>query len=105
MGIAVELIRACRQKAEQMTKRELASDVATAPRFADCIASLGIHLVGIICHPYENLSKVARLSQPSHLPETLRISHPFMFRRWREAEHPLRPQMLSLTPIIPSHAP
>jgi len=28
-----------RQQAEQMTRQELASDVAAAPRFADCIAS------------------------------------------------------------------
>jgi hypothetical protein len=40
------------QKAEQMMRRELASDMAAAPRFADVITSLGIHLVANICRPY-----------------------------------------------------
>lgn len=33
-----------RQQAEQMTRQELASDVAAAPRFADCIHLVAIHL-------------------------------------------------------------
>jgi hypothetical protein len=38
----------------RLSKRELASDVAAAPRFADCIACLGNHLVAIIWRPYES---------------------------------------------------
>jgi hypothetical protein len=57
----------CRQKAEQMTTRELANDVAVAPRFADCIPIFKIRLVTIIYRTYETFClRVRSCASASH---------------------------------------